>query len=133
MDLKLNDILNNNSQWPLIIEGGSSNDFPSPVIIPATTPSSELGLIPSEHGLKYPFWAMEIKLKAQKSKKIIVCIDNLDAIPLEEQEKFYGMIKYKGVNGFKFPENAQIIITVSNANKISKRLANLCLIVKKEK
>ena len=132
MKSKLVKILKDNTKWPLIIEGVSSANFPTSVVIPATTPSSELGIIPSETGLKLPSWAMEILLKVKKSKQIIVCIGGLDEISQEEQEKFYGMIKYKGVNGFKFPEGTQIIITAKNAKKISKRISSLALSFKVE-
>ncbi len=132
MKSKLVKILNDNTKWPLIIEGVSSSNFPTSIVIPATTPSSELGIIPGETGLKLPSWAMEILLKAKKSKKIIVCIGELDEISQEEQEKFYGMIKYKGVNGFKFPEGTQIIITAKNTKKLSKRISSLALSFKVE-
>ena len=132
MKSKLVKILKDNTKWPLIIGGVSSANLPTSVVIPATTPSSELGVIPSETGLKLPSWAMEILLKAKKSKKIIVCIGGLDEISQEEQEKFYGMIKYKGVNGFKFPEGTQIIITAKNTKKISKRISSLALSFKVE-
>ena len=89
MKSKLVKILKDNTKWPLIIEGVSSANFPTSVVIPATTPSSELGIIPSETGLKLPSWAMEILLKVKKSKKIIVCIGELDEISQEEQEKFF--------------------------------------------
>lgn len=132
MKSKLVKILKDNTKWPLIIEGVSSANFPTSIVLPATTPSSELGVIPGETGLKLPTWAMEILLKAKKSKKIIVCIGGLDEISQEEQEKFYGMIKYKGVNGFKFPEGTQIIITAKNTKKISKRISSLALSFKVE-
>lgn len=129
---KLVKILKDNTKWPLIIEGVTSKNFPTSIVIPASTPSSELGIVAGETGLKYPSWAMEIIIKAKKSKKVIVCIGGLDEISLEEQEKFYGMIKYKGVNGFKFPEGTQIIITAKNATKISKRISSLALSFKVE-
>ena len=132
MKVKLVKILKNNTKWPLIIEGVSSDNFPTATVIPATTPSSDLGIIPGETGLKYPAWAMEIMIKAKNSKKIIVCIGGLDQISQVEQEKFYGMIKYKGVNGFKFPEGTQIIITAKNAAKISKKISSLALSFKVE-
>ena len=129
MKSKLVKILKDNTKWPLIIEGVSSTNLPTSVVIPATTPSSELGVIPSETGLKLPSWAMEILLKAKKSKKIIVWIGGLDEISQEEQEKFYGMIKYNGVNGYKFPAGTQIIIPIKKGNlsKINERIVSLCL------
>lgn len=132
MKTKLAKILKDNTKWPLIIEGVSCSNFPTSIIIPANTPSSNLGIIPGETGLEYPVWATEIIEKSKKSKKIIVCISNLDEISQEEQEKFYGMIKYKGINGFKFPEQAQIILPVKNTEKISKRILNLALSFKLE-
>lgn len=129
---KLVKILNDNTKWPLIIEGVSSSNFPTSIVIPATTPSSELGVIPGETGLKLPNWAVEILLKTKKSKKIIICIESLDEISQEEQEKFYGMIKYKGVNGFKFPEKTQIVITAKNAKNISTKISSLAIAFKVE-
>ena len=127
---KLVKILKNNTKWPLIIEGVSTSNFPMAIAISANIPSSELGIISSETGLKFPTWAMEIMIKAKKSKEIIVCIDGLDKITPENQEKFYGLIKYKGVNGFKFPEETQIVIPVENAKNISKRISSLALFYK---
>lgn len=132
MKEKLVKILKDNAKWPLIIQGVSSKNFPTSIVIPSTLPSSELGIIPGDTGLKYPAWAMEILLKAKKSKQIIVCIGELDEISQEEQEKFYGMIKYKGVNGFKFPEGTQIVITAKNAKNISKRISSLAIVFKME-
>lgn len=129
---KLVKILKDNTKWPLIIEGVSSADFPTAIVIPATTPSNELGVISSENGLKYPTWAMEVTLKAKKSKEIVVCIGELDKISQEEQEKFYGMIKYKGVNGFKFPEGTQIVITTKNTKNISPKILSLAIVYKVE-
>ena len=129
---QLIDILKNNKKWPLIIESANKLKFPSAITIPANTPSENLGLIASENGIKYPTWAMQIMTKAKKSNNIIICIDSLDEIPQEDQEKFFGMIKYKGVNGFKFPEGSQIVITAKDANNISKRISGLALIFKAE-
>lgn len=133
MKSKLVKILEDNTQWPLIIEGVASADLPTSIIIPASTPSNELGIVASETGLKYPSWVMEIMIKSKKSKKILICIDNLDTVPAEDQEKFYGMIKHKGINGFKFPKETQIIITAKNVDKISRRISSLAIIFKMEK
>ena len=126
-------ILDTNNSWPLIIEGATSADFPNAIIIPASISSSELGVVPSESGLKYPTWAMKIMIKAKRSRRIIVCIGELDEISIEDQQKFYGLIKYKGVNGFKFPECTQIIITTKDSAKISKRIASLAILYKADK
>lgn len=127
---KLVQILKDNTKWPLLLEGVSSANFSTAIVIPASIPSSELGVIPGETGLKYPTWAMEILLKAKKAKKVYVCISELDKISQEEQEKFFGLIKYKGVNGFKFPEKTQILIPVKDITKISKKIASLAIVYK---
>ena len=56
-------------------------------------------------------------------------ITGLDEIDVDEQEKFYGMIKYNGVNGYKFPTGTQIIIPIKKGNlsKINERIVSLCL------
>ena len=129
---KLINIINNNTKWPLVLEGLSSKKFPKAVVVPADLPSSELGVISDETGLKYPDWIKEIMDKSKQSKKVILCIDGLDTISQDSQEKFYGLMKYKGVNGFKFPEETQIIITVDDASKLSKKILDLALVYKVE-
>ena len=132
MKFKLVKILKDNTKWPLILEGVTSSNFPTSIVIPATIPSSELGIISTETGLKYPAWLMQVMIKAKQSNKILICISDLDQLSTEDQEKFYGMIKYKGINGYKFPDGTQIIITVSDMTKISKRISSLTLTLKVE-
>lgn len=123
-------ILKDNTKWPIVIEGVSSTDFPTSTIIPATISSSELGIIPSEEGFKLPNWLNGIIAEAKQGKTVIICIDKLDEIPVEEQEKFYGMIKYRGINGLKFPERTQIVITAKNVGNISKKILSLAVCCK---
>lgn len=127
---KLVSVLKNNTKWPLIIEGASKDNFPTSIVIPATVPVSELNIIPEETGYKYPNWLTNVVNKAKKSKRVLVCIDGLDKVSEEEQEKFYGLLKHKSISGFRLPEAAQIIITVKNLKKVSKRILDLSLVFK---
>lgn len=132
MNKKLSEILKNNTKWPLIIQGASGANFPEAIIIPAEIPSADLGIIVDENGLNLPFWVKKMKEICEKNQKIVLCIENLDKISAEEQEKFCGMLKFKAINGFNFPENTQILITAGNVEKISKKILNLALIFKME-
>lgn len=124
----LTNILKQNNM-PLIVEGVSSVNFPTAVVVPATINSAELGVIPTEYGIDYPLWLQEIIKKSKKSKNVLLAIDGLENISFEEQEKFYGIIKYNGVNGLKFPENTQIVIPVNKPieTTISKKIRSLCI------
>lgn len=127
---KLISVLKSNTKWPIIIEGITSSYFKDATIIPADIPSSDLGVVPTENGIKYPAWAMELILKSKKTSHRVLCIDKIDSIPDKDQEKFYGLIKVGGINGFKFPDGTQIIITASDMNKVSPKLSALTLIYK---
>ena len=67
---------------------------------------------------------------SKSQKRVFLCITGLDEISKDEQEKFCGMLKNKGINGYKFPENAQILIPVKNLKNVSKKISDLCIIYK---
>lgn len=129
---RLEYILDNNAKWPVIVECDKTLHLDNTVVIPATIPSAQLGIIPGETGLKYPAWLMQVMMLDKKGAKIRILIDGLDTIPIEEQEKFYGIIKYRGVNGMKFPADSQVIISVSKdgVDKVSNRISSLCIVHK---
>jgi len=131
---KLNKILKDNVKWPLVIEGVTASNFPKAIVIPAIISPSELGIIPSDTGLKYPSWVMQLMISAKKSTRNILVIDGLDRIIENEQNKFWGMLSSKGINGYKFPNETQIIIPISNGSKdkISQRILSLALYFKVE-
>lgn len=124
---KVMEILNCHFDTPIILQGVSASIIPNVVVVSADIPSSELGVVPSENGYKYPAWAMELLVRDKKGEKSTICIDGLDSLPKDEQEKFYGMITYKGVNGFKFPKDTSIVILVKDIEKVSSRIRNLTL------
>lgn len=126
---KLMTILESNKKWPIIVGGISGDSLPKSIVLPATIPTEELDILPSESGLHYPAWIMQMMISVKKSDKVYLVIDGLDKIDFDEQDKFYGILKHKGVNGYKFPDGTQIIIAISSGNisKISKKISALCL------
>lgn len=125
LKLKLNKILSNNKSWPIILEGLDAKLIKDAVIINADINSQDLGIKIDDNGYVYPAFITEL----ENSKNKILVIDKLDEISVEEQEKFYGLIKYKGINGYKFPKETQIIITTktNGLSKISEDIVNLTL------
>ena len=130
LKLKLNKILSNNKSWPIILEGLDATLIKDAVIIKADINSQDLGIKIDGNGYVYPNFINEL----ENSENKILIIDKLDEISKEEQEKFYGLIKYKGINGYKFPKETQIIITtkINGLNKISQNILNLTLNFKLE-
>lgn len=130
---KINKIIANNDKWPLILEGVNAEWFNNATILDANISSTELGIRNSETGFIYPNW---LKQLLEKSKNIkthnLLVIDKLENLDIEEQRKFIGLLKHKGVNGLKFPEGTQIIIVIEKGkiDKISKDIASLCIIYK---
>lgn len=130
---KIAKILKENERWPVIIQGISAKIFKNAIIIPADIPSSELGTkIDDKGNIIFPNWLEKLKQMEKMNKAIIVCIDGLDKIDPDEQQKFYGMLKYNGINGYKFSNATRIVIATFDSAKISKGLADLALFVKVE-
>jgi len=131
---KLLEVIYNNTKYPLIIEGITKEKLPDGIYLEACVTSENIGVLPSDTGLKYPVWIMEMMIKEKRNNQIKLIISGLDDLDIEEQEKFYGVFKNKGVNGYKFPAKTQIIIPIQKGNleKISKRLISLSLIYKVE-
>ena len=124
---KLKSILNNNSKWPIIIQGATAKNFPKAVVLNGDTKSEELGILSTENGLVYPNWVNEINEKLKASKKVLLIIDGIDKLELADQEKFYGIIKYSGINGYKFPAGVQIVMPVEDINKVNRKIFSLSI------
>lgn len=123
-------LLRNRQHWPLLVEGLTAKDLPTAVILPATIKETEMGILPDVNGFKYPKWIMTILIKAREKKEIILCLDGIDALPFDEQSKFYGLLKNKGLNAFALPEQTQIVVTAKQLEKVAPKIKNLCLLVK---
>lgn len=128
--IKLIKVLDNNKHNNILIMGITGENFEDAVIIPATIPSQKLGIgIDNKGEYVYPSWLREIEEK-KSSENILIIIDELDKVSKDEQEKFYGMLKYKGINGYTFPANSQIVCTSrsTDQSKISERILGLNII-----
>jgi len=128
--IKLIKILDNNKKNNILLMGTTATNFEDAVIIPATIPSQKLGIGIDDHGeYVYPSWLKEIEEK-KTNEQILIIIDGLDKVSKDEQEKFYGILKYKGINGYSFPVQSQIVCTSKSTDqsKISDRILGLNII-----
>ncbi len=128
----IRDIITKLKSQSWVIGGVTAKNFPHAVVVPATTPSAELGIIPNTQGYQHPKWLLTMMMKAQAKKAILLCIDGIDSLPCGEQDKFAGMIKYKGLNGFNFPHETQIIVTAKHIDAVSPEIKALCLLYQAE-
>ena len=127
---KLISIIENNKKNNILIMGMSGSKFIDAVIIPSTLPSEKLGIGISDNGeYIYPNWTKELEEK-KCSEQTLLIIDGLDKISTTEQEKFYGLLKHKKINGYNFPENCHIICTSKSKDKskINEKILGLCII-----
>ena len=127
---KLIQILENNKKNNILLMGMNASKFEDAIIIPSTIPSEKLGIGIDDNGnYIYPSWLKEIKEK-EGSDKILLIIDALDKVDTNEQEKFYGLLKHKKINGYTMPENLQIVCTskTKDKSKISERILSLNII-----
>ena len=118
---------------PLIVEDLNFDSIKNNVQLNSNINSSELGMIPKGNGFELPNWAKELKEMAGKTKDIVyLIIKDIDELDFLEQDKFYGILKYVGINGFKFPENVRIILTARKGgfSKLSKRIQSLCMVLR---
>jgi len=129
---KLNFVLNNNNTLPIIIEGAKASDFLCSVVIDAKIDSAELGVSICNGVQKLPSWLLNINRIASQNQMAYIVVDGIEKTDKQEQEKFLGMLNYKGINGYSFPQNTQIIFPVKKGktNNISQKITALCLIYK---
>lgn len=123
-------LIQQKQRWPLLVAGLRADDFLHAVVIPSTIAESELGVLPEINGYKYPKWLMSVLIKAREGKAITLCINGIDELPCEQQAKFYGILQYKSLNGFKLPAQTQIIVTAQNLTKVAPQIKSMCLLVK---
>lgn len=126
---KLNGLLKSNKQWPIIIEGDiKEEDFINATFLPAKTPSAKLGVINDVNGLIKPNWVKSIDARKNDKANLLV-ISDLDTISKDSQAKFVPILDTKALNGYKLPENLQIVILINKQNraKINSEILSLCL------
>ena len=113
--LKFMQILNNNPTYPVLVKTDDKLDLDNMVKLPAAMPAHEL-VVPTR-------WNQKILMK-EKDEKVYLCIENIDKIEIEEQEKFVPLLKDKRAGNFKLPGNVQIVIS-------AKDFANVAPLIKK--
>ena len=71
-----------------------------------------------------PVWFDEVVENSKKYKRTVLLIENINSISVEEQEKFYEILKYRKINTFRLPQNCLIVATYSekNENLISEKI-----------
>ena len=128
MKQNLNEVLLNNKKWPILLKNVNAKEILNTVIISADISNSELAVLPSENGMETPKWLKELQIKAKLTENVVLIIDKIDSVYFGEQEKFYGMLKFKALNGFDLPLNSQICLTCSDTEKVSRKIKDLCII-----
>ena len=122
---KLIEVIENNKSWPILIKGVDSSFFGDAAVIPATTPSAELGIIPNAGGYQVPQWLKTLESRKSEQYNFLV-IDRIDEITQHDQMKFLEILKNKSISGHKFPENTRIMLTVGDKSLVNKEvLANV--------
>lgn len=130
---KLNKVLSANKTWPIILEGVNAEEFTKATIVPATLPSSQLGVINDINGLVKPGWVVAVEENANSKTNLLV-ISAIDKIEKSEQRKFRNLLDSKSLNGYKLPDNLQIALTIDLGNraKLDDELLSLTIYYKAE-
>ncbi len=111
---------------PVILQNGNLDDFKNAIILNASIPSKNLGIVNTKNGLKAPKWFVDVK----KEENPIIVINNLDEIDKYNQEKFYELLKYKTISNIELPLNTKIIVLAKNLENISQNILSLCMVIK---
>ena len=127
---KLKEVVESNYKWPLILEGVTPDYFPSGVILEGDIDSSKLESFDTARGEKIPAWLTALNISSQKYDRALLIINGIDKVDLIEQEKFIYILK--GSSTCTLPENTQILLTVENADNVSVKIKQLCIIYKVE-
>ncbi len=129
----LNKVLSANKKWPIILEGVDANEFSKATVIPATLPSSQLGVINDINGLVKPGWVVAVEGNA-KNKTNLLVISGIDKLEKGQQRKFRNLLDSKSLNGYQLPENLQIALTIDmgNRDKLDEEILSLTIYYKAE-
>lgn len=132
MEEKIKQVIENNRKWPIIIENVKPQDIDNAIIIDSKIPNKDWGIIPNENGNKMPTWILEMILNDKKNVVSTLVISDIDQIDMTEQEKFIGILKFKGINGYSFPAGTSIVLTCADGNfdLVSPKIKGLCIKIK---
>lgn len=132
MEAKIKEVIENNRKWPIIIENIEARNIDNAIIINSKISNKDLGIIPNENGNKMPTWILEMILNDKKNIVSTLVISDIDQIDMTEQEKFIGILKFKGINGYSFPAWTSIVLTCREGNYdlVSPKIKDLCIKIK---
>lgn len=126
MEKLLNKIDKLSAVAPVLVAGLAKEDFKNAEILPASIPSKDLGIVNTSKGLKAPKWFVHV----MKSDTNTIVIDGIDSVSLENQEKFYELLKYKTISSIEFYKEIRIIVLYKDLKKVSPNIISLCQIIK---
>lgn len=126
MEKLLNKIDKLSAVSPILVEGMTKEDFKNAEILPASIPSKDLGIVNTSKGLKAPKWFAHV----MKSDINTIIIDGIDGIDMENQEKFYELLKYKTISSIEFYKEIKIVVLYKDLKKVSPNIISLCQIIK---
>lgn len=128
----LNTILKNNRIWPIVIEGAIKvEDFLNATFLSAFISSKCLAVINDINGPVLPDWVKQVE-KRKKAKTNLLVITDLDKVDKNEQKKFKALLDIKQLNGYRLPENLQLLIIIDEGNreKLDNEILSLSLYYK---
>lgn len=120
---KFLEVLKNNTQHPIIVEGLNPYIINGAVVISANITCFELGSLSNDK----PFWVSKLE-KINSIRKFLV-IDGVDNISRVEQKKFIWLLENRQDNGYKLDKSVQILIAieVGNLEKLNQKIKSLCI------
>lgn len=102
---------------PILLEKIPENTFDNRAeLLPSTCEITELNGHYERTDFVPPKWYFSVQNKEKNAINLLV-ITGLDQISLEEQMKFYELLKYRKIGVFSLPKNCQIIVLVDAVTK----------------
>ena len=119
-DDKILQILKDNPTYPILLKARGRLGLKNMIKLPVTTSCSEMA-VPTR-------WKHKVLMK-ENDDKVYLCIENIDKISVEEQEKFVPLIKDKRAGNFKLPANVQIVISAKDLNNVAIEIKKFALFI----
>jgi len=101
---------------PILVEDGSVEIFPNPIVIPAECDSSLLSGHYQDSNYLPPAWYQELITKKDIEYNYLI-IEDITNISKDEQLKFVELLKHRKISSFVLPDNTVIIVLAKTVNK----------------
>ena len=118
--IKFTQILKNNPTYSVLVKTDTKLELDNMIKLPVALPASELA-VPTR-------WNQKVLMK-ENDEKVYLCIENIDKISIDEQEKFLPLIKDKRAGNFKLPANVQIVISAKDFAKVAPQIKKFALFI----